>query len=101
MHIDWNFIGKLLQALWENGILTAVAGAVISFAYKYSKNKNIQNFEKWCAQGVVYAEKHFSGSANKKQGATDFVLNRLRHNWFTGFFTNKQISAGLETQLLI
>ena len=101
MNIDWKLVVNIAQALWDNGILTAVAGAVISFVYKYSKNKNILNFEKWCAQGVVYAEKHFTGSESKKQAATDFVLNRLGHNWFTGFFNNKQISAELETQLLI
>lgn len=101
MHIDWNLVGSIAQVLWDKGILTAVAGSLIGFVYKYSKNKNIQNFEQWCAQAVFYAETHFTNSASKKQGAIDFVNNRLGHNWFTGFFTNKQISAELEKQLLI
>lgn len=100
MNIDWNLVGNVAQVLWDKGILTAAAGSLIGFVYKYSKNKNIQNFEKWCAQGVFFAETHFTNSASKKQGAIDFVNNRLGHNRFTGFFTNKQISAELEKQLL-
>lgn len=101
MHIDWKLVGSITQVLWDQGIITAFAGAVLTFAYKYSKNKNIQNFEKWCAQGVFFAETHFTNSASKKQGAIDFVNNRLGHNWFTGFFNNKQISAEIEKQLLL
>lgn len=101
MNIDWNLVGNVAQVLWDKGILTAVAGSLIGFVYKYSKNKNIQNFEKWCAQAVFFAETHFTNSASKKQGAIDFVNNRLGHNRFTGFFNNKQISAELEKQLLL
>lgn len=101
MSIDWKLVGSITQVLWDQGIITAFAGAALTFAYKYSKNKNIQNFEKWCAQGVFFAETHFTNSASKKQGAIDFVNNRIGHNWFTGFFTNKQISAELEKQLLL
>lgn len=101
MNIDWKLVGSITQVLWDQGIITAFAGAALTFAYKYSKNKNIQNFEKWCAQGVFFAETHFTNSASKKQGAIDFVNNRLGHNLFTGFFNNKQISAEIEKQVLL
>lgn len=101
MNIDWKLVGSITQVLWDQGIITAFAGAALTFAYKYSKNKNIQNFEKWCAQGVLYAQSHFTGSASKKQAAMDFAASRIGHNWFTGFFSNKQISAEVENQLLI
>lgn len=90
-----NFI-KILTALWDSGIITAVAYFAIKLLKAHTKNKNIAMFTSWAEQAVHYAEYTYKTGSEKRSAAYDFIVERIHRNKLAGKFSTKQIYGAIE-----
>ncbi|KXT73206.1 hypothetical protein STRDD10_01608 [Streptococcus sp. DD10] len=90
---------QLLQALWESGVIGAVAFYVIRLLVAHTKNKNIAMFLTWAEQAVGYAEQFGNPSHEKKELAMRLIQQRIRANRLVGKFSEEQISGAIEWAL--
>jgi len=90
---------KILTALFDSGLLTAVAIFGIKYLISITKNKNILMFEKWALQAVTFAEESGMNNPQKKLIATDFLTDRLNKNKLNYKFSSDQVSAAIELAL--
>ncbi|QIL50558.1 phage holin [Weissella coleopterorum] len=88
---------KLVAALWDTGILSAVTFFVAKYIGAHTKDKNLQLMSKWALQVVQYAETYAQvGGEQKKRTALMFLTNRLNANKLGYKFSTQQIDAAIE-----
>ncbi|WAW99483.1 phage holin [Streptococcus gallolyticus] len=87
---------KILAALWDSGIITAVAYFAIKLLKAHTKNKNIAMFMTWAEQAVNYAEVTYKTGPEKKNAAYNFIVKRLRANNLIGKFSTEQVYGAIE-----
>lgn len=91
-----NDLIKILTALWDSGIITAVAYFSIKLLKAHTKNKNIAMFTSWAEQAVNYAEYTYKTGPEKRSAAYEFIAERIRQNKLGGKFSTKQIYGAIE-----
>lgn len=91
-----NDLIKILTALWDSGIITAVAYFGIKLLKAHTKNKNIAMFTYWAEQAVNYAEYTYKTGPEKRSAAYDFIAERIHQNKLGGKFSTKQIYGAIE-----
>ena len=89
-------IFKILAALWDSGIITAVAYFAIKLLKAHTKNKNIAMFTTWAEQAVNYAEYTYKTGPEKRNAAYEFIADRIHQNKLGGKFSSKQIYGAIE-----
>lgn len=87
---------KVLSALWDSGIITAVAYFGIKLLKAHTKNKNIAMFTSWAEQAVHYAEYTYKTGPEKRDAAYRFIVKRLRANNLIGKFSTEQVYGAIE-----
>lgn len=87
---------NVLTALWDSGIITAVAYFAIKLLKAHTKNKNITMFMMWAEQAVNYAEATYKTGPEKKNAAYNFIVKRLRANHLIGKFSTEQVYGAIE-----
>ncbi len=91
-----NDVIKVLSALWDSGIITAVAYFGIKLLKAHTKNKNIAMFTVWAEQAVNYAEYTYKTGPEKRNAAYNFIVKRLRANNLIGKFSTEQVYGAIE-----
>lgn len=91
-----NDLIKILTALWDSGIITAVAYFGIKLLKAHTKNKNIAMFTSWAEQAVNYAEYTYKTGPEKRSAAYEFIADRIHQNKLGGKFSSKQIYGAIE-----
>lgn len=91
-----NDLIKMLTALWDSGIITAVAYFGIKLLKAHTKNKNIAMFTSWAEQAVNYAEYTYKTGPEKRSAAYEFIAERIHQNKLGGKFSSKQIYGAIE-----
>lgn len=91
-----NDLIKILTALWDSGIITAVAYFGIKLLKAHTKNKNIAMFTSWAEQAVNYAEYTYKTGPEKRSAAYEFIADRIHQNRLGGKFSSKQIYGAIE-----
>lgn len=91
-----NDVIKVLSALWDSGIITAVAYFGIKLLKAHTKNKNIAMFTVWAERAVNYAEYTYKTGPEKRNAAYNFIVKRLRANNLIGKFSTEQVYGAIE-----
>ncbi|SES23219.1 phage holin [Streptococcus gallolyticus] len=91
-----NDVIRILTALWDSGIITAVAYFGIKLLKAHTKNKNIAMFTSWAEQAVHYAEVTYKTGPEKKNAAYNFIVKRIRANNLIGKFSTEQVYGAIE-----
>lgn len=91
-----NDLIKILTALWDSGVITAVAYFGIKLLKAHTKNKNIAMFTSWAEQAVNYAEYTYKTGPEKRSAAYEFIADRIHQNKLGGKFSSKQIYGAIE-----
>ena len=92
---------KIINALWQSGVLTTLAIFVIKFMSSHTKTKNLKLAEIWALQAVQFADKKANVSADKKEVATHYLGQQLHSNKLAKKFSENEIDAMLEVAVKV
>lgn len=94
---------KIINSLWQSGILTTVAIFVIRWMLAHTEDvisgkraKNIKLVETWALQAVQFADRNANANFDKKNVATHYLADQLHANKLVKRFSENEIDTMIE-----